>query len=70
MPSLTVEQKRQLYRDGFLRLRGAVPQELVREARRQININLASEGENQEAAQRAVAAMFNQVREIHLLVDA
>ena len=35
-------------------------QKLVREARRQININLNSGGENMEAAQAAVAAMFNE----------
>ena len=29
---LTVEQKRQLYQDGFVRIRQAVPQHLVREA--------------------------------------
>eukprot|EP01046_Picozoa_sp_COSAG06_P008027 COSAG06_NODE_401_length_16198_cov_469.489596_16_plen_347_part_00 len=56
---LSVEQKRQLYHDGFLRLRQAVPQHLVREARRQININ-RSGGDNMEAAQSAVAAMFNE----------
>ena len=49
-----------MLRQGFLRLEGAVSQELVREARRQININLNSGGENMEAAQAAVAAMFNE----------
>lgn len=60
MPSLTVEQKRRLYHDGFLRLRGAVPHELVLKARREININLSSGGGNAEAASAAVAAMFNE----------
>eukprot|EP01043_Picozoa_sp_COSAG02_P040638 COSAG02_NODE_3305_length_6966_cov_3.711664_6_plen_304_part_00 len=59
MVALTLEQKRTLFQDGFLRLKEAVPQELVREARRQININ-RSGGDNMEAAQAAVAAMFNE----------
>ena len=59
MVALTLEQKRTLFRDGFLRLKQVVPQELVREARRQININ-RSGGDNMESAQAAVAAMFNE----------
>lgn len=59
MPALSVEQKRNLYSDGFLVLKQAVPQRLVREARRQINIGRSSDGDNANETQAAVAAMFN-----------
>jgi len=41
---LNSAQKRSFYRDGFLRLPGAVPQELVDEARRAINASLGDRG--------------------------
>ena len=62
MPALSLEQKRRLFHDGFLRLEKAVPQHLVREARRQINIGRAgaASDEQQAAQSAAVAAMFNE----------
>jgi hypothetical protein len=41
---LSIAQKRSFYRDGFLRLPGAVPQELVDAARRAINASLGDRG--------------------------
>lgn len=41
---LSIAQKQSFYRDGFLRLPGAVPQELVDAARRAINASLGDRG--------------------------
>src|SRR3981189_614776 len=41
---LNIAQKQSLYRDGFLRLPGAVPQELVDAARQAINASLGDQG--------------------------
>ncbi|MGI9147868.1 MAG: phytanoyl-CoA dioxygenase family protein [Chloroflexota bacterium] len=41
---LSIAQKQSFYRDGFLRLPGAVPQELVEAARRAINASLGDRG--------------------------
>jgi hypothetical protein len=58
MSTLTPAQKAALYREGFLILRQAVDQPLVRAARRQIHISQRS-GVPTTDANRAVAALFN-----------
>ena len=75
-PVLTVEQQRRFFRDGYLHLPRAVPQRLIREARRWINIDRASAAawrplgdaggrtplasRKHDRVQRAVARLFNE----------
>ena len=63
---LTLDQKRSLIADGFLKLDGAVPPELVSAARRQINMTLGSEGIDHEQivrSRRALASAFKQAED-------
>ena len=55
---LTLDQKRSLIADGFLKLDGAVPPELVSAARRQINMTLGSEGIDHEQIVSALLSGF------------
>ena len=66
---LTLDQKRSLIADGFLKLEGAVPLELVSAARRQINMTLGSEGIDHEQIVRQPGARCLPLSKKQIVVD-
>lgn len=67
--ALNREQKRSLYRDGFVVLPGAVPREKVDVARRQLFMDVGR-GESPKANGEAFLALFNETDLFDILTEA
>ena len=67
---LSIIQKREMYENGFVRIPGAIPQAMVREALRAINFSLVSEGIPPEKLPTFHAQSFcPELRESGVIVD-